>query len=122
MYYSSSPYVVVLAGLLIAVTCGLSFQAVLQDAVREWAAVRTGNLPGILERFNLRFPYLGIMLGVGLFLGGGVSIFGVPPTFSYGLSLVLSLGTAGLVWWQLEKILAALQDGGSAALDLDSLF
>jgi hypothetical protein len=54
-------------------------------------------------------------------LASGLSIYGIPHQFSYAFSVPLTIGTAALVWTQLQKLLVLLQEGGSQAIDLDAL-
>jgi NhaP-type Na+/H+ or K+/H+ antiporter len=75
-----------------------------------------------MRGWRLLTPYLGIGAGSVFFLAAGVEIFGVPTKFAYGLATVLAVLVGRLIWWQLSKVLDQLEEGGSAALDLDSFY
>ncbi|WP_206603058.1 hypothetical protein [Leptolyngbya ohadii] len=119
MSYYEPPYFLLVAGLLIGVACGASFEAVLKQSVQAWAKNRsTRNLANLQGR-ALFIPFLGICIGICLFLGSGMTIFGFPLSLAFGIAFPLTLLIGALVWWQLGKILMQLQQGGSKALDLD---
>ncbi|WP_448560672.1 hypothetical protein [Trichothermofontia sp.] len=122
MYYlADPPYFLFLAGLFIGMTSGAAFEGTLKQSVQFWSKNRTTENLTAVRSFKLFFPFLGICLGIGLFLTAGLQIFGFPAELSYLISLPLTLFTAALVWGQLGKILQQLERGGSQALDLDSL-
>lgn len=118
--FPQPPYLLLVAGLLASLACGLAFEAVLKQSVKEWSENRSTRSLAKMRGLALFIPFLGMTGGAFFFLGAGVEIFGIPTKFAYGVSLPLSVGTAWLVWWQLGKILTQLEQGGSAALDLDS--
>jgi hypothetical protein len=114
------PYLLLVAGLFIGITCGAAFEAVLKQSVQAWAKSRsTRNLANLRGR-ALFIPFLGICVGICMFLGSGMTVFGFPVGLSYGIAFPLTLLIAVLVWSQLGKILIQLQQGGSKALDLDA--
>ncbi|OLP19135.1 hypothetical protein BST81_07055 [Leptolyngbya sp. 'hensonii'] len=119
--FPEPPYFLLVAGLLMGITSGTAFDATLRQAVQAWSKNRSTRTLANLQGFQLFFPFLGICLGVCLFLASGVEVFGFPRVFAYGLAIPLTIGTAWLVWSQLGKILIQLEQGGSKALDLDSI-
>jgi hypothetical protein len=121
MYYSDPPYFLIFAGLFIAFTCGYSFYITLTRSMKEWSKSRSSRLLMSLQGEQLFVPFLGISVGSCLFLASCLEIFGIPPQFSYGLSLPLTIFVNGLVWRQLGQVLKQLEMGGSKALDLDAL-
>lgn len=114
------PYFLLVAGLLMSVTSGLAFEATLKQAVQEWARNRSTRTLANLQGMGLFLPFLGICVGVCVFLASGIEIFGFPGMIAYGVSFLLTVMTAALVWYQLGIILIQLERGGSKALDLDS--
>jgi len=72
---------------------------------------RLATSPAVFRHFFgvLRVPCLGF------------ASFSLPFSFSYLLSLPMTLFVNGLVWAQLQRLLVQLEQGGSKALDLDSL-
>jgi hypothetical protein len=120
--YIDPPYFLLVASLLASLAAGKAFEASLKKLVFDWQRTRsTRNDLGDLNNTSLPFPYLGMVGGVGTFLTAGLTIFGFPLQLSLILSIVLTLGTAGLIWAQLGKMLTLLQQGGSRAIDIDVL-
>ncbi len=119
MYYNP-PYVLLVVGLLAAVASGVAFEAMLKQSVQDWSRHRSTRTLANLRGFALFLPFLGISLGVWVFLASGIQIFGFPSMIAYMLSFILTVFTAALVWYQLGVILNQLEAGGSKALDLDS--
>lgn len=111
------PYFLVLAGLLIGVTCGLAFEATLKQKAQDWFKTAKNQE---VNQSVLRLPFLGICLGVCLFLGSGFEIFLLNPWVAYALALPTTIFIGSLVWVQLGQVLRQLKQGGSKALDLDA--
>jgi hypothetical protein len=121
--YYTPPYVLLAIGLFAGVASGLAFQATLKMLVKAWAADSANrNLRTLRQDLALKVSFAGIFLGVCVFLASGVAIFAVPTNVAYGLAIPMSILTGVLVWWQLGKILVLLEEGGSAALDIESMF
>jgi hypothetical protein len=119
-YYPDPPYFLMAFGLFIGATSGLAFDATLRQAVQAWSKNRSTRTLANLKGLQLFVPFLGILLGIGVFLSSGLQIFGFPDKLAYGVALPLTLLTGVLVWTQLGRILIQLERGGSQALDLDS--
>lgn len=120
MFYNP-PYFVLLAGLFISLTSGLAFEATLKQSVTAWSKSRSTRILATMKGPQLWLPFIGIAIGICLFLGSGVQIFGFPSGIAYALSLPLTLLTSLLVWYQLGRLLKQIEQGGSKSLDLDSL-
>jgi uncharacterized protein (DUF2062 family) len=118
--FPEPPYFLLVAGLFASITSGLAFDAILKQSVQSWAKNRSTRILASLKGVQLMLPFLGIAIGACVFLSSGMQIFGFPGQVAYLLSIPLTAGTAGLVWFQLGKILIQLEQGGSQALDLDS--
>ncbi len=118
--FPEPPYVLLVVGLLASIASGLSFEAVLKQAVQSWSKNRSTRILANLQGPQLALPFLGIAIGACVFLSSGMEVFGFPGQVAYLISIPLTAGTAGLVWAQLGKILVQLEQGGSQALDLDS--
>ncbi|MBE9030550.1 hypothetical protein IQ266_12500 [filamentous cyanobacterium LEGE 11480] len=121
-YFPQPPYLILMFGLVASVLCGLSFQAVLKELLVDWQAKKSTKTLKEMRSWRLLTPFLGIAMGSMFFLAAGVEIFGVPTKFAYGLSALMTVLIARLVWWQLSKVLDLLEEGGSAALDLDTFY
>jgi hypothetical protein len=121
--FPSPNYLLLVVGLFMVVTSGFAFQETLKFMVRDWFQNNLQvPLPRVRSSLNLRLPYIGMLLGTVLFLGSGIEVFGFSAKAAYVFSLPLTVVTGILVWWQLGKILGQLEEGGSAAIDLDALF
>lgn len=114
------PYFLLVAGLLISIASGTAFEAVLKQSVYAWAKNRSTRSLATLQGTELLLPFLGMVLGVCIFLSSGVEIFGFSTKLAYAISVPLTLLISGLIWRQLGKNLEQLEQGGSQALDLDS--
>lgn len=123
MYYSipDPPYFLLVAGFLVSLASGAAFEAVLKQSVQEWAKNRSTRTLANMQGMPLFLPFMGIALGVCLFLSSGMEVFGFSTQLAYAVSVPLTLFIGWLVWSQLSKILVQLERGGSKALDLDSL-
>jgi uncharacterized membrane protein SpoIIM required for sporulation len=122
MYYlPQPPLFLIFVGFVIGVTCGLAFEATLKDKVNLWRTqppkTREMELSGTSA---LQIPFVGICVGICIFLASGLEVFIYNRVFSYALSLPLTLFIGGLVWSQLQKLILQLLTGGSKALDLDA--
>ncbi|NJM57454.1 MAG: hypothetical protein HC857_08485 [Synechococcales cyanobacterium RU_4_20] len=122
--YPTPHYAMLCFGLFVAITSGLAFQSTLKQLVKDWsrAKEKQSDLAQILRGVTLRLPFLGMMIGICVFLASGVEFFGFGTLGAYGFSAAMTVLTAVLIWYQLSKILQLLQEGGSKALDLESVF
>lgn len=114
------PYVLMIAGLFVSLASGIAFESVLKQAVQDWSKNRSTRTLATLQGIQLFIPFLGIALGICLFLSSGMEVFGFTTQLSYAIALPLTVLVGWLIWSQLGKILAQLERGGSQALDLDS--
>ena len=114
------PYFLLVDVMLAGLTSGLAFEATLKQLVQEWARTRSSRMLANLQGVQVQLPFLGICIGVCVFLGSGLEIFGFPTWLSYSISVPLTIFMGLLVWFQLGKLLVQLDKGGSRALDLDS--
>jgi protein-S-isoprenylcysteine O-methyltransferase Ste14 len=120
MYYlPEPPYFLLVFGLFAGITCGLAFESVLKQTVKQWSKRNYSSSKQPLQQVTLLLPFWGICAGVCVFLASGLAIFNIDLWIAYGISLPLTIMIAGLIWSQLAKLLQILQQGGSQALDLD---
>ncbi len=119
--YLDPPYILLIAGLLAGLTSGKAFEATLKQSVNEWRQTRSRQSLVNLRGIQLFLPFLGLCGGICVFLASGLSVYGLPTKFSYGLSLPMTILTGVLLWRQLGQLLQQLEQGGSKALDLDSI-
>lgn len=121
MFYTSDPpFFLLAAGLLISITSGLAFEAILKQAVQAWSQHRSTRTLANLQGLQLFLPFLGICGGTCIFLASGLQVFSFPAWLAYGIASPLTALSGALVWYQLGKVLAQLEKGGSRAIDLDA--
>lgn len=118
-YFPQPPFLVALFGIFIAITCGSAFQNLMEENLRQSYRNPQQENSFKLEDSVLASTYWGICLGVWVFLGGGLLIFGFGIIPSYGVALLLTLFTGSLVWGQMNEVLLQLKEGGSEALKLE---
>ena len=120
-YFPEPPYFVLVAGMLVALTCGSAFAATLKLIVQKWSSDRAAKAIANLPMGRLLVPYLGISAGVCLFLSAGLEIFGFPATLTYAVAVPLTLLLGLLVWLQLGSMLALVERQGFRAIDIDEM-
>jgi cobalamin biosynthesis protein CobD/CbiB len=121
MYYlSEPPYFLLIFGLVVGITSGSAFEALLKQKVQAWSKNSATQRLDRLQGWQLQLPFLGICLGICIFLATGFEIFSLNRWLAYGASLLLTILMGSLVWTQLGKLLRQLEEGGSKALDLDA--
>ena len=114
------PYVLAGIGLAIGILCGLTFAKLVQDKLDGWKQDRLALLP--LGCFDTNLSYTGIILGITLFIGGSLQIFGFAAGAAIMVALLLSLATAGALWVQLERLMLQVENGTFSAVDFDNFY
>jgi len=112
------PYVLAGLGLAMGVLCGLTFARLVQNRLEGWKQDRLALLP--LGSRETTLAYGGVTVGVTLFIGGSLSVFGFSVGTALLVSFLLSLATAGALWVQLERLMAQVQSGNFKAVDFDN--
>lgn len=112
------PYVLAGIGLGMAVLCGLTFAKMVQNRLEGWKQDRLALLP--ITNLETTLPYAGIVIGVTLFIGGSLQVFGFAAGAAVLVAFVLSLLTGGALWVQLERLMGQVQDGTFRAVDFDN--
>lgn len=121
--FAEPPYLLLLFGIFISVSCGSAFEKVLKRNVQQWyGSDQAKDQAPSVQTLALFIPFLGICGGIFAFLVGGLQIVINNWGISSAIALPLSALTGRLVWSQLSKLLLKLQEGGSQALDLDNIF
>ncbi|CAC5343102.1 MULTISPECIES: hypothetical protein [Planktothrix] len=122
MYNSANPpLVLLLGGLFIGITCCTAFVVNLKQLLKEWSKNRSSRNLANLRGFPILFPFLGIGLGICIFLASCLEVFAFSETFAYGFSIPLTALMAGLVWYQLTRLFNQLEQKGLRGIDLDDL-
>ena len=116
--YLQPPYVLAGIGLAMGVLCGLTFARLVQNKLNGWKQDRLALLP--LGCFETNLSYSGIIIGITLFIGGSLQIFGFAAGAALLVALLLSLATAGALWVQLERLMSQVENGTFSAVDFDN--
>ena len=116
--YLQPPYVLAGIGLAMGVLCGLTFARLVQDKLNGWKQDRLALLP--LGCFETNLSYSGIIIGITLFIGGSLQIFGFAAGAALLVALLLSLATSGALWVQLERLMTQVENGTFSAVDFDN--
>ncbi|MGB5241235.1 MAG: hypothetical protein WBN80_11405 [Prochlorococcaceae cyanobacterium] len=112
------PFFLAGVGLGIAILCGLTFSRLVQNRLDGWKQDRLNLLP--LAVAETVASYAGLILGVTLFIGGSLQVFGFGGGTALLVALLLSLLTGGALWAQLEGLMRQVQDGSFKAVDFDN--
>ncbi len=122
MYYYplQPPYLLLAFGLFAAITSGLALAGTLKQIVEKWQSDGAENSGSRLSITQLSVPFLGITVGVALFLCSGFEIFGFPRLLSYAVGLPVTLLTCIFIWLQLSSMMSFVERQGIQSLDLDS--
>lgn len=112
------PYLLAGIGLAMGVLCGLTFARLVQDKLEGWKQDRLALLP--LASGTILLPYAGVVIGVTLFIGGSLQVFGFSAGLALLVAFVLSVATAGALWVQLQRLMAQVENGTFSAVDFDN--
>jgi hypothetical protein len=115
------PIFLLFAALGCSILSGIAFQGALIEDLNAWKANPTARSITSLQSTNLILPFLGMAIGSSFFLSSGVEIFGLPPVVAYSFAIPMAFLVGLLVWKQLGSILRQIEQGGSAAIDLDDI-
>jgi len=115
---SQPPYLLAGVGLAIGILCGLTFSKLVQQRLDAWKQDRLPLLP--LARLQTVLPWMGLLLGITLFIGSSLQVFGFAPGAAVLLAFLLSLATGGALWVQLARLMQQVQDGNFKAVDFDN--
>ena len=116
--YSNPPYVLAGIGLAMALLCGLTFSKLVQNRLDGWKLDRLSLLP--LGNAETILPWIGTVIGVTLFIGGSLQVFGFGSGTALLVAFLLSVATAGALWVQLERLITQVQEGTFKAVDFDN--
>jgi hypothetical protein len=112
------PYLLAGVGLAIGILCGLTFSKLVQLRLEDWKQDRLPLLP--LARLQTVLPWVGLLLGITLFIGGSLQVFGFAPGAAILVAFLLSLATGGALWVQLVRLMRQVQSGNFKAVDFDN--
>lgn len=112
------PYLLAGLGLAIGMVCGLTFSRLVQLRLDRWKQDRLAMLP--LADLETVLPWSGLLLGVTLFLGGCLQVFGFASGAALLVAFLLSLATGGALWVQLVRLMQQVEAGNFKAVDFDN--
>jgi len=95
-YLPEPPYFVLIIGLFVSITSGLSFAKTLEQKTALWKEDPALPLLEEMLTWSIQLPYLGMAIGICLFLAAGMEVFGFPSAFAYLVAVPLTVGTQ--VW------------------------
>ena len=112
------PYLMAGIGLLMGVLCGLTFGRLVQNKLDGWKQDRLPLLP--LATAEIVLSFSGTLIGVTLFIGCCLQIFGFASGTALLVALLLSLLTGGALFAQLERLMQQVESGNFKAVDFDN--
>ena len=112
------PYLMAGLGLLMGVLCGLTFGRQVQDKLDGWKQDRLPLLP--LGTAEMSISFAGTLIGITLFIGGSLQVFGFASGAALLVALLLALLTGGALWVQLERLMQQVEEGNFRAVDFDN--
>lgn len=112
------PYLLAGIGLAIGMVCGLTFSKLVQQRLDRWKQDRLAMLP--LAGLETVLPWSGLLIGVTLFLGGCLQVFGFASGAALLVAFLLSLATGGALWVQLVRLMQQVEAGKFKAVDFDN--
>ena len=115
---SQPPYLLAGIGLAISVVCGLTFSQLLRVSLKKWREDRLPIRP--FGKISTIMSFSGILLGITLFMGASLQIFGFSSAVAIFVALLLSLLTGTGLWAQLEGLIRQVESGNFKAVDFDN--
>ena len=118
MVMQQPPYLVAGVGLAIGVLCGLTFARLIEIRLDGWKQDRLPLLP--LGNAETNISFSGTILGITLFIGCSLQVFGFASGAALLVALLLALLTGGALWVQLERLMTQVEQGKFRAVDFDN--
>jgi hypothetical protein len=121
-YIPAPPYFLVMIAALMGLACGKAFEVSLKQKADAWAKGRSPQPLSEVQELRLILPFAGICICSWIFLGSGLTIFAVSWALGFSVAFLVVMISAVLVWSQLTQLLKTLEEGGSEALEITSIF
>lgn len=115
---SQPPYLLAGIGLVISIVCGLTFSRLIQDSLKKWREDRLPIRP--FGKISTTMSFSGILIGITLFMGASLQVFGFGAGVAIFAALILSLLTGTGLWAQLEGLIKQVEAGNFKAVDFDN--
>ena len=112
------PYLLAGVGMAMGILCGLTFGRQIQNKLDRWKQDRLPLLP--LGNVETTLSYTGTVIGITLFIGCCLQIFGFSSGVALLVALLLSLLTGGALFAQLERSMEQVESGNFKAVDFDN--
>lgn len=116
------PYFLVLIAALLGLACGKAFEVSLKQKTDDWVNRRSSIPLGNIVELRLTLPFAGICLCSFVFLGSALTIFAVSWALGFTMAFFVVSSSAILVWSQMAQLMKTLEEGGSEALEITSIF
>jgi hypothetical protein len=100
------PYILLVAGLLITLTCMLPLTIMIRERMHYWSENLSPDTLSSEGRLQLIFPFLGTVGGVCLVLIAVLEVLGLPVLPAILLSLLSMLLSGYFAWLQLGTMLS----------------
>ncbi len=118
----SPPYFLVLIAAVLGVACGKAFEVSLKQKAEEWSKRKTDKPLSDVAEIRLLFPLAGVCLFSWIFLGSALTIFAVSWAQGFTTAFFVVTFSAVLLWTQMIQVMKAIEEGGSEALEITSIF
>lgn len=116
------PYFLVFAAAILGLACGKAFEVSLKQKADEWVNRRTDRPLSDIQEARLVVPFAGICLCSLIFIGSALTIFAVSWAIGFTMAFFVIIVSSILVWSQLAQLMKTLEEGGSEALEITSIF
>ncbi|QUY41078.1 hypothetical protein HRE53_03675 [Acaryochloris sp. 'Moss Beach'] len=116
------PYFLVLIAALLGLACGKAFEVSLKQKAEEWVKRKTNKPLSDVAELRLLIPAAGVCLCSWVFLGSALTIFAVSWAQGFTTAFCVVTFSAVLLWSQMIQVMKAIEEGGSEALEITSIF
>ncbi|WP_299410157.1 hypothetical protein [Acaryochloris sp. IP29b_bin.148] len=118
----SPPYFLVLIAALLGLACGRAFEVSLKQKADDWSKKRTTKDLSDVTELRLLLPAAGVCLCSWVFLGSALTIFAVSWAQGFTTAFFVVTFSVCLLWTQMIQVMKAIEEGGSEALEITSIF
>lgn len=116
------PYFLVLIAAVLGFACGRAFEVSLKQKAEEWTQRKNTKALSNVTELRLLLPAAGVCLCSWVFLGSALTIFAVSWAQGFTTAFFVVTFSAVLLWSQMIQVMKAIEEGGSDALEITSIF